>query len=110
MMKNLKMKYVYDYMLYVLQGYGKLMKLDVTVPENATEVCSETMACSITDGGRIRQCMDDSLVMSPSVKAACDLPPSYGDYELKKFRKKQESAERKVEQWTNKYWNLRDPK
>ncbi|CAH8269359.1 unnamed protein product [Arabidopsis lyrata] len=58
MMKNLKMKYVYDYMLYVLQGYVKLMKLDVTVPENDTEVCSKTMACPITDGGRIRQCMD----------------------------------------------------
>ncbi|KAL1219168.1 hypothetical protein V5N11_000553 [Cardamine amara subsp. amara] len=47
MMKSLEMK-------YVLQGYGKLMKLDVTVSENAIEVCSETMACPITDGGLIR--------------------------------------------------------
>ncbi|KAG2313835.1 hypothetical protein Bca4012_064474 [Brassica carinata] len=71
MMKNLEMKYVYDYMLYVLQGCGKLMKLDATVPENATEVCSETMACPITDGGLIRQCMDDSLVMSLSLLVVC---------------------------------------
>ncbi|KAL0714938.1 hypothetical protein Bca4012_021917 [Brassica carinata] len=110
--KNVEMKYVYDYMLHVLQGYGKLMKLDVTVPENATEVCSETMACPITDGGliRIRQCMDDSLVMSPSVKAACNLPKPYGDNELKSIIKKRQSAERKVMKWTDEYWNLRSPK
>ncbi|XP_010512465.1 PREDICTED: uncharacterized protein LOC104788418 [Camelina sativa] len=107
-MKRLEMKYVYDYMLYVLQGYGKLMKLDVTVPKNATEVCSETMACPITDGGLTRQCMDNSLVMSPSVKLACDLPPPYGDDELKRFYEKQDSAERKVEKWGNEYWEVKN--
>ncbi|WZZ82404.1 hypothetical protein YC2023_102976 [Brassica napus] len=92
-------------------GYGKLMKLDVTVPENAIEVCSETMACPITDGSRlIRQCMDDSLVMSPSVKAACNLPKPYGDYELKRILKRRQSAERKVMKWTDEYWNLRSGK
>ncbi|CAN7013032.1 unnamed protein product [Brassica oleracea var. botrytis] len=106
MMKRLEMKYVYDYMLYVLQGYGKLMRLNVTVPENATEVCSETMACPITDGGLIRQCMDDSLVTYPSVKAACDLPQPYGDDEIKRFLKSQESAERHVEKLTNDYWEV----
>ena len=106
MLKNLEMKYVYDYMLYMLQGYGKLMKLDVTVPENATEVCSETMACPITDGGLIRQCMDDSLVMSPSVKPACNLPQPYEDGELKRFLEKQENAEREVEKWTDEYWEV----
>lgn len=109
-MKNVEMKYVYDYMLYVLQGYGKLMKLDVTVPENATEVCSETMACPISDGGLIRQCMDDSLVMSPSVKSACDLPQPYGDGELKSFLEKQENAEREVERWTDEYWEVQNKK
>ncbi|CAN8280539.1 unnamed protein product [Cochlearia groenlandica] len=107
MMKSLEMKYVYDYMLYVLQGYGKLMKLDVTIPENATEVCSETMACPITDGGLIRQCMDDSMVMSPSVKSACELPKPYGDDELKRFLEKQESVEKKVERWTNEYLKVK---
>ena len=106
MMKRLEMKYVYDYMLYVLQGYGKLMRLNVTVPENATEVCSETMACPITDGGLIRQCMDDSLVMSPSVKPACNLPQPYEDGELKRFLEKQENAEREVEKWTDEYWEV----
>ena len=108
MMKRLEMKYVYDYMLYVLQGYGKLMRLNVTVPENATEVCSETMACPITDGGLIRQCMDDSLVTYPSVKAACDLPQPYGDDEIKRFLKSQESAERHVEKLTNDYWEVQN--
>ncbi|KAF2616628.1 hypothetical protein F2Q68_00041862 [Brassica cretica] len=106
MLKNLEMNYVYDYMLYMLQGYGKLMKLDVTVPENATEVCSETMACPITDGGLIRQCMHDSLVMSPSVKPACNLPQPYEDGELKRFLQKQENAEREVEKWTDEYWEV----
>ncbi|CAH8357006.1 unnamed protein product [Eruca vesicaria subsp. sativa] len=110
MMKNLDMKYVYDYMLYTLQGYGKLMKLDVTVPENATEVCSETIACPITDGGLIRQCMDDSLVISPSVKAACNLPKPYGDNEIKMILKERQNAERKVMKWTDEYWNLRSGK
>ncbi|XP_010473803.1 PREDICTED: O-glucosyltransferase rumi homolog [Camelina sativa] len=108
LMKSLEMKYVYDYMLYVLQGYGKLMKLDVTVPENATEVCSETMACPITDGGLIRQCMDDSLIMSPSVKAACDLPQPYGDDEMKSFLEKQETAERETGKWTDEYWEVQN--
>lgn len=76
MLKNLQMKYVYDYMLYLLQSYGKLMKMNVEVPEEAKEVCPETMACPIK-GGRVRQCMDDSLIMSPSVNGACEMPPPF---------------------------------
>ncbi|CAG7874054.1 unnamed protein product [Brassica rapa] len=34
-LKNLQMKYVYDYMFHILQSYGKLMKMNVEVPEEA---------------------------------------------------------------------------
>ncbi|KAG7575052.1 Lipopolysaccharide-modifying protein [Arabidopsis suecica] len=101
--KNLKMKYVYDYMLHLLQSYGKLMKMNVEVPQGAKEVCPETMACPI-NGGRMRQSMDDSLVMSPSVKAACEMPPPFEEDELKRFLEKKESIEKEVEKWTNEYW------
>ncbi|KAL1192125.1 hypothetical protein V5N11_020845 [Cardamine amara subsp. amara] len=102
-LKNLKMKYVYDYMLQLLQSYGKLMKMNVQVPEGAKEVCPETMACLI-NGGRARQCMDDSLVMSPSVKGACKMPPPFEKDELKRFLEKKEKVEKEVEKWTNDYW------
>ncbi|XP_010559090.1 PREDICTED: O-glucosyltransferase rumi homolog [Tarenaya hassleriana] len=105
--KNLEMKYVYDYMLYVLQGYAKLLKLEVEVPENAKEVCSETMACPV-NGGALRECMDDSLVMSPSDKAPCLMPPPYEEDELKVFLERKESAEREVENWANEYWETQN--
>ncbi|CAL9237088.1 unnamed protein product [Arabidopsis halleri] len=101
--KNLKMKYVYDYMLHLLQSYGKLMKMNVEVPQGAKEVCPETMACPI-NGGLMRQSMDDSMVMSPSVKAACEMPPPFEEDELKRFLEKKESIEKEVEKWTDEYW------
>ncbi|KAF3575728.1 hypothetical protein DY000_02028819 [Brassica cretica] len=36
-LKNLQMKHVYDYMFHILQSYGKLMKMNVEVPEGAKE-------------------------------------------------------------------------
>ncbi|ESQ39220.1 hypothetical protein EUTSA_v10001309mg [Eutrema salsugineum] len=102
-LKNLQMKYVYDYMLYLLQSYGKLMNMNVQVPEGAKEVCSEIMACPI-NGGRVRQCMGDSLIMFPSVKGACEMPPPFEEDELKKFLEKKKSVEKEVEKWTNEYW------
>ncbi|EOA29365.1 hypothetical protein CARUB_v10025651mg, partial [Capsella rubella] len=93
-LKNLKMKYVYDYMLHLLQSYGKLMKMNVEVPEGAEEVCAETIACRI-NGGRVRQSMNDSLVMYPGVKAACVMPPPFEEDALKRFLEKKESVEKK---------------
>lgn len=73
------------------------------MPEGAKEVCPETMACPI-NGGRVRQCMEDSLVMSLSVKGACEMPPPFEEDELKKFLEKKESVEKEVGKWTNEYW------
>ncbi|XP_010523738.1 PREDICTED: O-glucosyltransferase rumi homolog [Tarenaya hassleriana] len=101
--KNLEMKYVYDYMLHLLQDYAKLLKMEVKVPEGAKEVCSETMACP-TDEGPVRKCMDDSMVTSPSDKVACSMPPPYKESELERFLARKVSAERKVEKWVNEYW------
>lgn len=97
------MKYVYDYMLHLLQSYGKLMKMNVEVPEGAKEACPETIACPFNGGG-VRQSMDYSLVMSPDVKAACEMPPPFEEGELKRFLEKKESVEKEVEKWTTEYW------
>ncbi|PWA65126.1 Lipopolysaccharide-modifying protein [Artemisia annua] len=40
--EDVKMDNVYDYMFHLLTAYSKLMKYKPTVPENATELCSET--------------------------------------------------------------------
>ncbi|PWA53171.1 Lipopolysaccharide-modifying protein [Artemisia annua] len=39
-----KMDNVYDYMFHLLTAYSTLMKYKPTIPENAIELCSETMA------------------------------------------------------------------
>ena len=101
--KNLQMKHAYDYMFHILQSCGKLMKMNVEVPEGAKEVCPETMACPVK-GGRMRQYMDDSLILSPSNKGSCEMPPPFEEDELKKFLEKKKSVEKEVEKWTNEYW------
>ncbi|KAG2290040.1 hypothetical protein Bca52824_049644 [Brassica carinata] len=80
------------YVLKNLQlNYGKLMKMNVEVPEGAKEVCPETMACP-------------SLILSPSNKGSCEMPPPFEEDELKKFLEKKKNVEKEVEMWTNEYW------
>ena len=61
--EDIKMDNVYDYMFHLLTAYSKLMKYKPTVPENAPELCSETMAC--TSKGFVKQLMDQ-IVNSPA--------------------------------------------
>ena len=39
------MDYIYDYMLHLLTEYAKLLRYKPTIPENAVEICTESMAC-----------------------------------------------------------------
>ncbi|XP_057723938.1 uncharacterized protein LOC130939887 [Arachis stenosperma] len=62
---NLKMKYVYDYMLYLLKQYAKLQRFKPKIPEGVKEMCSERMTCRLRNGPRKRY-MYESFVRSPS--------------------------------------------
>ncbi|XP_043718049.1 uncharacterized protein LOC122665997 [Telopea speciosissima] len=72
--KELKMDYVYDYMFNLLNEYGKLMKYKPTIPENASEICSETMACPAEDG-LVKKYMMDSMVNATADSSPCIVTP-----------------------------------
>ncbi|MED6196569.1 hypothetical protein PIB30_048658 [Stylosanthes scabra] len=74
--ENLRMKYVYDYMLHVLKEYAKLQRFKPRIPEGGEEMCCERMACGFRNGPRKRY-MYESLVTSPSETLACSMPPPY---------------------------------
>lgn len=90
--ENLKMKYVYDYMLHLLVEYAKLLKFKPEVPAGASEYCAETMACPIS--GLFRINMEDSLVKSPSDSLPCTLPPPYDPRELQGFMERKRNITR----------------
>ncbi|PWA69012.1 lipopolysaccharide-modifying protein [Artemisia annua] len=73
--EDIKMDNVYDYMFHLLTAYSKLMKYKPTVPENATELCSETMGC--TSEGFVKQLMDQSTVNGPANVSPCIMQPPY---------------------------------
>ncbi|XP_004306802.1 PREDICTED: O-glucosyltransferase rumi homolog [Fragaria vesca subsp. vesca] len=106
--EDLKMDYVYDYMFHVLNEYAKLLKFKPTIPPNAVELCSETMACPTT--GTWNKFMEESMVMSPSDEIPCSLPPPYDPQALRSFLERKANSTRQVEDWENEYWqNSRKP-
>ncbi|XP_010055154.3 O-glucosyltransferase rumi homolog [Eucalyptus grandis] len=94
--ENLKMKYVYDYMLHLLVEYAKLLKFRPEVPVGATEYCAEAMACPF--GGLFRMNMEDSMVKSPSESLPCALPPPYDPRELQGFMERKRNYTRLLEE------------
>lgn len=70
-MKELSMKHVYDYMLYSLREYAKLLRYEPTIG-NLTELCSETFLCQATD--REKPFYEESMVRTPSNVRPCSLP------------------------------------
>ncbi|XP_021717486.1 O-glucosyltransferase rumi homolog [Chenopodium quinoa] len=93
--EELNMKYIYDYMFHLLNEYGKLMKYKPTIPPNAVEVCTETMACktSLKD----KEWKLNSLVKAPSQTSPCSIPPAYDPHHLQTFLKTKEEILRDVE-------------
>ncbi|KAK7294679.1 hypothetical protein RJT34_17569 [Clitoria ternatea] len=77
--ENLKMNFVYDYMLHVLTEYAKLLRFKPTIPAGAVEVCSENMACPMY--GIWRQYLVDSMVKSPSATPLCTMSSPYDEEE-----------------------------
>ncbi|KAJ9171358.1 hypothetical protein P3X46_014741 [Hevea brasiliensis] len=98
--EDMKMDYIYDYMFHLLNEYAKLLKYKPTIPAEAVEVCSETMGCPAN--GTYRKFMLESMVMSPSDKNPCTLPPPY---DLRHFLDRKAKSIKQVEMWENEYWH-----
>ncbi|KAK9065480.1 hypothetical protein SSX86_014881 [Deinandra increscens subsp. villosa] len=100
--EDMKMDYVYDYMLHLLTEYAKLLKFKPTVPPNAIELCSESMACNAN--GNQRKFMEDSLVHYPTNTIPCTMPPPYGPSTIKSIIDNKTNAIKQVEMWEDEYW------
>ncbi|KAJ4954178.1 hypothetical protein NE237_031010 [Protea cynaroides] len=101
--EELKMDYVYDYMFHLLNEYGKLFKYKPSIPEQATELCSERMACPAE--GLEKEFMMDSRVKATKDTSPCTMPPSFDLVSIRSFLRRKENSIRQVELWEQKYWN-----
>ncbi|PWA69013.1 lipopolysaccharide-modifying protein [Artemisia annua] len=86
---------VYDYMFHLLTAYSKLMQYKPTVPENATKLCSETMACTLE--WFIKQLMDRSTVNGPA-------NPSYDPQTLNSLLGQKANLLKQVDKWEKYYF------
>ncbi|KAL0738505.1 hypothetical protein Bca4012_014715 [Brassica carinata] len=101
--QELKMDYVYDYMYHLLTDYSKLLQFKPEIPQNAVEICSETMACPRS--GNERKFMMESLVKRPAETGPCAMPPPYDPASFYAVEKRKRSAAKRLLQWETKYWN-----
>ncbi|PWA35843.1 lipopolysaccharide-modifying protein [Artemisia annua] len=87
----------YDYMFHLLTAYSKIMKYKPTVPENATELCSETMAC--TSEGFVKQLMDQSTINVPANVSPYIMQPPYDPQTLNPILGQKVNLIKQVEKW-----------
>ena len=102
MQEDVKMEYVYDYMLHLITEYAKLLKFKPTIPPNAVELCSESMACLAN--GKWRKFMVDSLVQYPTDTNPCTMPPPYDPSILKAIIDNRTRTIKQVEMWEDEFW------
>lgn len=95
------MDYVYDYMFHLLSEYAKLLKFEARVPEEAVELCAESMASTRSD--LEKKFMIESMVKEPSTKAPCSLPPPFEPTSLRVFYANKLNLMRRVERWEDNY-------
>ncbi|XP_062075016.1 uncharacterized protein LOC133779027 [Humulus lupulus] len=104
--EELKMEYVYDYMLHILNEYAKLLQYQPTIPEKGTELCSEAMACSAK--GLTKKFMMESMVKGPAESSPCSMPPPYDPSSLYSLLKRKTNSLKEVEIWEKKYRDNQD--
>lgn len=97
------MDYVYDYMFHLLNEYAKLLKYKPTVPPNAIELCSESMACPAQ--GLERKFMKESNVRGTNSKPPCLMPPPYDPATLHSILDRKEKSIKQVRTWEKQYWD-----
>ncbi|ONK64072.1 uncharacterized protein A4U43_C07F21800 [Asparagus officinalis] len=95
--EELKIDYVYDYMLHLLTEYSKLLTYKPTIPENAVELCLESMACKAQ--GRVKEFMTESMVKSPHDSEPCTMPLPFGTDELKELLERRANVTAQIERW-----------
>ncbi|KAK9927244.1 hypothetical protein M0R45_024437 [Rubus argutus] len=101
--EELKMDFVYDYMFHLLNEYAKLLRFEPRVPEGATHLCSESLACPADESEK--KFMTESLVKCPSVTNPCTMPPPYEPQALGNFYRNNINLIKQVEKWEDKYWD-----
>ncbi|KAL6503873.1 hypothetical protein OROGR_025796 [Orobanche gracilis] len=101
-LNDMKMDYVYDYMFHLLSEYAKLLTYKPTIPKEAVELCSESMACHAQ--GFEKQFMTESLVKGPAISEACTMPPPYDPASLHSVIQGKVDAIKQVENWEREYW------
>ncbi|KAL6875636.1 hypothetical protein ACP4OV_013149 [Aristida adscensionis] len=87
---DLSMDNVYDYMLHLLTSYARLLRYKPTVPENAVEICLESMACLAT--GRALEFMMESMERYVHDQEPCMLPPPFTQDEIRDRIQKDEEV------------------
>ncbi|GAV79998.1 Glyco_transf_90 domain-containing protein [Cephalotus follicularis] len=102
-LRDLKMDYVYDYMLHLLTEYAKLLTFKPTIPENVTAMCSEKMGCPAD--GLVKKFMMESMVKGPADTSPCTIPPPFAASSLYGILSRKENSTKEVELWEKKYWD-----
>ncbi|XP_071735953.1 uncharacterized protein [Rutidosis leptorrhynchoides] len=100
--EDVKMDYVYDYMLHLLTEYAKLLKFKPFISPNATELCLESLACPADENWR--NFMVESLVRQPTNTSPCTMPPPYDPSILKDIIDNRTRAINEVKMWEDEYW------
>ncbi|CAD5190153.1 unnamed protein product [Musa acuminata subsp. malaccensis] len=95
--EEVKMDFVYDYMLHVLTEYAKLLRYKPTIPEKATEFCLESIACPAP--GDVKKFLLDSMEKSTHDAEPCKLPPPFTPEELQQLLENKANAVKQVEMW-----------
>ncbi|KAL6839588.1 hypothetical protein ACP4OV_030527 [Aristida adscensionis] len=96
MREEMSLDYIYDYMLHLLTEYAKLLRYKPTIPENAVEICTESLACPAT--GLHRECMTDTMERHVAGFEPCTLPPPFTAKEVKEIADREAEALKKVEE------------
>ncbi|TVU43859.1 hypothetical protein EJB05_10359, partial [Eragrostis curvula] len=95
--EDLSMDYVYDYMLHLLTQYASLLRYKPTVPENAVELCPETLACPAAQGREKEfNFMMESRERYVADYEPCTLPPPFTADELTKMAQNDKRVRDKV--------------
>ncbi|XP_078182469.1 uncharacterized protein LOC144576088 isoform X3 [Carex rostrata] len=97
--EELSMENVYDYMLHLLTEYAKLLRYKPTIPEKATSICIESMACHGKDP--VKKFMLDSMVKSVYDFEPCSLPPPFDKKELDAIASRKTEYLKEVEKMEN---------
>ncbi|KAH7854740.1 hypothetical protein Vadar_017280 [Vaccinium darrowii] len=100
--EDLKMDYVYDYMLHLLSEYAKLMRYKPTKPRKPIEICSEIFACPAI--GLQKKFMMESIEKGPTDARPCNMPPPYDVVALRMLLRRKANSVSQVEMWEKRHW------